>query len=106
MKRILLFLVFGLLTACGDGTQDLFVPEGLGKTGDEVAPSMAAQATPTDWIVVFEPGVADPPGLARRLVADARGSLRFTHQHTIQGFAATLPLRLWRVFAGIRMCFK
>jgi subtilisin family serine protease len=46
---------------------------------------------PDDWIVVFRPGVGDPPGLARRLVAEHGGTLRFTYRNALAGFAATLP---------------
>lgn len=44
-----------------------------------------------DWIVVFKDGTKDPPGLANRLVADNGGSVRFTYQHALKGFAGTLP---------------
>lgn len=48
-------------------------------------------AIPDRYIVVFKPGVADAPGLARRLVAAQGGTLHHPYQHAIQGFAATLP---------------
>jgi serine protease len=49
----------------------------------------AARGAPAgDYIVVFERGVADAPGLANRLAAAHGAEVRFTYQHAIQGFAA------------------
>jgi len=87
MKRILsLVLGAGMLVAVG--CQDARSP---------TAPAPEAQAVPGgaaglgSYIVVFKPGVADAPGLARFLTQAHGGSLSFTYQHAIQGFAATLP---------------
>ena len=44
-----------------------------------------------DWIVVFKDGTKDAPGLARKLVADHGGNVRFTYQHALKGFAGTIP---------------
>jgi subtilisin family serine protease len=54
---------------------------------------------PDDWIVVFRDDVVDPPGLARQLIATHGGSLRFTYQYALKGFAATLPAQ---AIEGIR----
>jgi subtilisin family serine protease len=43
------------------------------------------------YIVVFRDDVRDAPGLARQLVAAHGGTLRFTYQHALRGFAAALP---------------
>ncbi len=59
---------------------------------DRVAAPAPGGATIADqYIVVFRPGVADAPGLARRLTAAAGGTLRFTYEHALSGFAAHLP---------------
>ena len=44
-----------------------------------------------DWIVVFKDGTKDPPGLARKLVAEHGGKIRFTYQHVLRGFAGNIP---------------
>ena len=44
-----------------------------------------------DWIVVFRDDVADPPGLARRLAAEAGADVRHVYSHALRGFAATIP---------------
>lgn len=46
-----------------------------------------------EYIVLFAKGTADAPGLARRLVAEQGGELRFTYTSAVQGFAATLPAK-------------
>jgi len=45
------------------------------------------------YIVVFKDGVRDVPGLARGLTAEHGGTLRFTYQRALRGFAADLPDR-------------
>ena len=49
------------------------------------------QPIPGQYIVTFNRNVADVPGLARVLVAQHRGQLRFTYTDAIKGFAARLP---------------
>ncbi len=44
-----------------------------------------------DWIIVFKDGTNDPPGLAKKLVADHGGTVRYTYQHVLQGFAGNIP---------------
>ncbi|WP_420130085.1 S8 family peptidase [Longimicrobium sp.] len=51
------------------------------------------------YVVVFRGGVADAPGLARRLTAANRGTLHHSYQHALNGFAATLPAA---AVAGLR----
>jgi subtilisin family serine protease len=48
---------------------------------------------PGSYIVVFKPGVADAPGLARKLTTENGGTPRFAYSHAIKGFAADLPAR-------------
>ncbi|HEX7118003.1 MAG TPA: S8 family peptidase [Longimicrobiales bacterium] len=88
---ILASLAVGLgLAGCSDQ------PTGPGaETRAEPAPFFAAASAddviPDRYIVVFDGGVADAPGLARRLVAAQGGTLHFTYVHALKGFAATLP---------------
>jgi subtilisin family serine protease len=51
----------------------------------------AGQVIPDRYVVVFEDDVRDAPGLARQLVAAHGGTVHYTYQHAIKGFAATLP---------------
>jgi subtilisin family serine protease len=51
----------------------------------------ASRVIPGSYIVVFKPEVRDVPGLARRLVDAAGGTLRFTYTAALPGFAADLP---------------
>jgi subtilisin family serine protease len=46
---------------------------------------------PGSYIVVFKPEVRDVPGLARRLVDAAGGTLQVTYTAALPGFAADLP---------------
>jgi len=84
---VLLPLAFG---ACNDGTvpsaPDSSTEPVLSASGD-----IQAQVIPGQYIVVFRDDVADPPGLANRLVRQQGGSLRFTYQFAIKGFSAELP---------------
>ena len=83
-----------LLTALFAGCGDTPAPVAPETTADISFDAVAANAGPPgsdDWIVVFKPGVADPPGLARAIVNSAGGTLRFTYSEALQGFAARLP---------------
>ena len=55
--------------------------------------SAAASAIPGSYIVVFRRDVIDPPGLARKMVGAAGGTLRHTYGSAIKGFAADLPAK-------------
>ncbi|MEJ2340094.1 MAG: hypothetical protein P8Y15_14565, partial [Gemmatimonadales bacterium] len=69
------------LAACGDAP--FVAPETPSEIAFDAVVANAAQPGPDSWIVVFNPGVADPPGLARRLVTEHGGQLRFTYEHAI-----------------------
>jgi subtilisin family serine protease len=51
----------------------------------------ARQVIPDRYVVVFKNGVQDAPGLARQLTAAHGGTMHYSYQHAIKGFAATLP---------------
>lgn len=70
-------------TACSD--RGATAPEAPERQRSAVGEPVQGQ-----WIVVFEGGVADAPGLARRLVSAHGGNLRFTYQHGLKGFSAEL----------------
>jgi subtilisin family serine protease len=53
--------------------------------------NLPADVIPDRYIVVFEPGVSDPAGLAKKLVGEHRGRLRFVYTSALKGFAADLP---------------
>src|SRR5690606_31717059 len=72
----------------------------LGSCGDSASPAgpeglAAARGGPptgtSRHIVVFKEGTGDVPGLARRLTSSAGGTLHFTYQRALKGFAASFP---------------
>jgi subtilisin family serine protease len=73
-----------LLVAGGLACRDATPPE------QNVA---AAQSDPMpgEYIVVFQPTVANPAALAAQLVRSNGGTLRYTYTSALKGFAATLP---------------
>lgn len=73
------------LSACGDSVTPT-APD----RGESLALGRVADAGDS-YIVVFNRDVTDAPGLARRLVGAHGGTLRFTYEHAIKGFAAQLP---------------
>ena len=85
MKRLgRFFLAAMVLTvaACQDVTQPITAP-----TESEQAAQAPFEFDGGQYIIVFKSGVADPPGLARRLAAQQAGSVVFAYQHAIKGFA-------------------
>jgi subtilisin family serine protease len=52
--------------------------------------SGAGTAIPGQYIVVFNDDVTDAPGLANRLAQAHGATVRYTYQHAIKGFAASL----------------
>jgi subtilisin family serine protease len=84
--RQILVVIAGtlLLAACGD-TGAPAGPEGVSAARSEVAAPDGRQ------IVVFREGVADVQGAARRLTAEHRGTLHFTYERALRGFAASFP---------------
>ena len=97
MKRLSWLLIASLVVAC-DGGPSPVAPEASNASLD-VAASRGPLVGPDDWIVVFRDDVVDPPGLARQLIATHGGSLRFTYQYALKGFAAALPAQ---ALEGIR----
>jgi subtilisin family serine protease len=84
----------GLLAAAAAGCADDPTAPTAARPTPGLAPLHtrdAATAIADRYIVVFKEGVRDAPGLARNLVAGQGGSVHYTYQHALRGFAATLP---------------
>lgn len=83
-------LVFAalVLAACNESDQ----PASITAPQNVAVSSQANAGDPISgqYIVVFNRGVADAPGLARRLVNASGGQLGFTYEHAIKGFSARL----------------
>lgn len=75
--------------ACADGTGP--VAPAVPEVSPAAVSAGAGQVDSDGWIVVFKPGVADPPGLARQLVDRHGGSIRFVYRYAIQGFGGSIP---------------
>jgi len=80
-------LVAGVLAtaACQDVIQPV-APDAVG-----ISQAVAENVVPGEYIVVFQAGTPDAPGLANRLARQHGGDVRFVYGHAIQGFAAKLP---------------
>lgn len=72
-----------LLVACGDSS----APAGP----DELSSVRSATGSGDRHIVVFRDDARDVPGLARRLTAENGGTLHFTYERALRGFAASFP---------------
>ncbi|MCL7965619.1 MAG: S8 family serine peptidase [marine benthic group bacterium] len=84
------------------GCQESSLPTEPGLRGEidpEAAAFKAQSVSADDWIVVFRPGTDDAPGLARKLAAEHGGSVRFTYETVLQGFAGRIPAQ---AIEGIR----
>lgn len=89
-KQVFSALAFSLgLGACSDAPT---MPDMAPGTPSEVRQeARARQVIPDRYVVVFKDDVRDAPGLARQLTAAHGGTVHYTYQHAIKGFAATLP---------------
>jgi subtilisin family serine protease len=77
--------IFAGVIACSpDSAPSPFEPEAP-------AFSVAKSQIADRYIIVFDRGVQDAPGLARALTLAHGGRLHFTYEHAIKGFAAQLP---------------
>jgi subtilisin family serine protease len=100
MKRALFrsFAFIGLaaaLTGCADESADPFSPQSESAARSETSPFNPAvgadQVIPNRYIIRFQDDVADVPALTNQLVSTHGGTLHYTYEHAIKGFAATLP---------------
>jgi subtilisin family serine protease len=85
-----------LLAACQDpaapaGVAMRLAAEGREPGANAAAAPRAGDVIPDEYIVTFRDDVADAPGLARQLVAQHGGTVRFTYTAALRGFAARLP---------------
>ncbi|MGH7535574.1 MAG: protease inhibitor I9 family protein, partial [Gemmatimonadales bacterium] len=76
-----------LAAACGDFS----APPSTPVEEPSFAQGGRGQPVPDQYVVVFRREVSDAPGLARQLVSQHRGTLRFTYTHALKGFSARLP---------------
>jgi PKD repeat protein len=86
MKRGLALLLPVALVACQDAPEPL-APTGTDLSAPSFSQSQAGEAIPGQYIVVFNNGVADAPGLARRLAQQQGGEAFYTYEHALKGFA-------------------
>ncbi len=89
MKRIFALLLPLALVACQDSSEPL--TPSTAEPVPSLSQGQSGSRIPGQYIIVFKEGVTDAPGLARRLTAANGGSLLFTYEHAIKGFAAKLP---------------
>ena len=82
-RQVTMLLAGALLFAgCGDSSQP---------AGPELLAATRSGAAADRHIVVFRDDVTDVPGLARRLTSENGGTLHFTYEHALRGFAVSLP---------------
>jgi PKD repeat protein len=86
MKRSLALFLPLALVACQDAREPL-APDGADLAAPSFNQSQAGEAIPGQYIVVFNNGVADAPGLARRLAQQQGGEAFYTYEHALKGFA-------------------
>ncbi len=86
MKRSLALFLPLALVACQDAREPL-APDGADLAAPSFNQSQAGEVIPGQYIVVFNDGVADAPGLARRLAQQQGGEVFYTYEHAIKGFA-------------------
>jgi subtilisin family serine protease len=91
MKRSLLLLLSLALVACQEATNPVAPSASLSRGADVVRGQNTAGRIPNSYIVVFNDDVTDVPGLARAMAQAHGGSLRFTYEHVLKGFAIELP---------------
>jgi subtilisin family serine protease len=86
MRRLIQGVICGVgvvaAAACSDA---------VGPAPEAGAPSLATSAAMGRYIVVFRDDVADAPGLASAMARAAGGTMHYTYQHALKGFAASLP---------------
>ncbi len=86
MKRSLALLLPLVLVACQDAREPL-APNSADSAVPSFSQGQSGDVVPGQYIVVFNDGVADAPGLARRLAQQQGGEAFYTYEHAIKGFA-------------------
>jgi subtilisin family serine protease len=87
-----LALVAVFAAACSDPAAPRVEPSNVpDRPSFSQAPAgQEAQPIADQYIVVFDDGVADAPGLARRMAASQNAEVRHTYQHALKGFSARM----------------
>ncbi|CAA9299403.1 MAG: Alkaline serine exoprotease A precursor [uncultured Gemmatimonadaceae bacterium] len=88
MKRVAALALASLaLAACQDPASPVPSPSDPSLSR---APGDESEVIPDQYIVVFDEGADDVPGLARRLAAQANAEVRYTYQSAVKGFAGRM----------------
>jgi subtilisin family serine protease len=91
-KQLFAALALSLgLAACSDAPTTADLAPAPASPLEARQAGRAGKVIPDRYVVVFRDDVRDAPGLARQLAAAHGGTVHFTYQHAIKGFAATLP---------------
>jgi subtilisin family serine protease len=93
---VLVVLSVLALAACSDlATPDRVPTPAARRSSNSLGPDSLVprehRPIPGQYIVVFNSGVQDAPGLAKALVAGGGGELRHTYTDALRGFSARLP---------------
>ena len=76
--------------ACADPAAPPAVTDAGQPAESRAAAADEARPIPEQYIVVFDDGVSDAPGLARRLGAGSGATVRHVYEHAIKGFSARM----------------
>ncbi|MBW3654499.1 MAG: S8 family peptidase, partial [Gemmatimonadetes bacterium] len=82
-----MILAGAFAAACSDAPT---TPQANSGSAAPLLAAAAEQGIQDRYIVVFHDGTQDAPGLARQLVVANGGTLHYTYQSALRGFAATL----------------
>jgi subtilisin family serine protease len=93
MKHVRPFALLAVFAAaCSDPAAPRVEPSNVPErpSFSQAPAGQEAQPIADQYIVVFDDGVADAPGLARRMAASQNAEVRYTYQHAIKGFSARM----------------
>ena len=80
-----------VLPACQNAAEPITPEVTYGYSTPITVQYAAAGGVPDQFIVVFKDGVKDAPGLARKLVDQHGGELKFSYSAALKGYSAKLP---------------
>ena len=87
-----LFSFFGIAALCAQAALGVYAPAAQAQAAASAThPFGASRPIPGRYIVVFNPGVENPAGLAASLTQAHGGQLHRTYTSALKGFAASLP---------------
>jgi subtilisin family serine protease len=91
---VFLFAIILITASLSEGINQNYLDGNLENTSaaiNSTVPNKKSRPIPGQYIVVFKDSVKDPKGLSEKITKDAGGSLKFTYQYAIKGFAAKIP---------------